>query len=190
MLQHHTAHTTHCWVQSVHSAAHHTHCTPSTAGWAVLDVTGQFWPKIWSHFRCYSSHCSTASPPPWLLAVLNQQFSFHFFSEFRRIYNKGNHFVECMKKIEIYVWRERGEGGCTKSFQTFRFAALSATTWSPTTDHHPLPIIHVNLSILLFFSIFTFCKLCLLLGKRIFALFSNRKILEEHLFEKLSSSKE
>ena len=76
-----TLHLTECTPYTAHCTILTAECTKHTAGRAVLDITEQFWPKIWSHFRCYySSSCFTASPAS-LLAVLNRRcFSFFWTS--------------------------------------------------------------------------------------------------------------
>ena len=79
--------------------------TAPSAGWAVLDVTGSFDQK--------SGVISAASPPHSFTSTLTpscikSSLSFLLISESRWIY-WGNNFVECLKKIESYVWR--GGGG-------------------------------------------------------------------------------
>ena len=94
-----TERTVHSWPNRVHRG------TAPSAGWAVLDVTGSFDQK--------SGVISAASPPHSFTSTLTpscikSSLSFLLISESRWIY-WGNNFVECLKKIESYVWR--GGGG-------------------------------------------------------------------------------
>ena len=94
----------------------HSGTAAPSAGWAVLDVTGSFDQK--------SGVISAASPPHSFTSTLTpscikSSLSFLLISESRWIY-WGNNFVECLKKIESYVWR--GGGGAQNRSRRFASA--------------------------------------------------------------------